>query len=103
MAWRDEQSQRRKLRPQPKKNSGEDFFFATMRTATKENQLWRGIGGRLPQGRGYRYAMCLNVRIEFDAAGYVNSVSRNTECCPSFDVAQFWYAHQIEESEHWRD
>src|SRR6266487_570112 len=80
----NEQSQRWKLLAQPKKNSGEDFFFATMRAATKEDQAWRGFGGRVPQGRGYRSALCLNVGIEFDAAGYMDSVSRNTEWLAKF-------------------
>src|SRR5262245_36410461 len=103
MTRREEQSQRWKLLAQPKKSSGEDYFFAKMRTATEQYKRFRGFGKRSPQGRGYRYAMCPDVRIEFDAAGYMDSVSRNTECWPSFDVAQFWYAHQIEETEHWRD
>src|SRR4029077_15033421 len=38
MTRRDEQPQRWKLLAQPKKNSGQDFFFTTVRTATKEYQ-----------------------------------------------------------------
>ena len=38
MTRRDEQPQRRKLLAQPKKNSGQDFFFTTVRTATEEHQ-----------------------------------------------------------------
>jgi hypothetical protein len=38
MTRRDEQPQRRKLLAQPKKNSDQDFFFATVRAATKEHE-----------------------------------------------------------------
>ena len=48
-------------------------------------------------------ALCLNVWVEFDAAGYMDSVSRNTERHPSLDITLFWYTHQIEEPERWRD
>src|SRR5437870_5179754 len=33
----------------------------------------------------------------------MHSVSRNTERRPSLEVAAFWYTHQIEEPERWRD
>src|SRR5215831_17866035 len=103
MTRRDEQTQRWKLFAQPKKNSSQDFFFATMRATTKEHQAFRGFGRRVPKGSGYRYALRLNIRIEFNAAGHVDSVSRDTKRCPSFDVARLWYAHQIEQSKRWRD
>src|SRR5262249_48736605 len=103
MTRRDEQSQRWKLLAQPKKNSGEDFFFATMGAATKEDQAWRGFGGRLPQRRGYRDATGLNRRDEFDASGYMDSGLRNSEGCPSVHGPQFWKAPQIEQHEHSRD
>src|SRR5882757_10727036 len=38
MTRRDEQPQRRKLLAQPKKNSRQDFFFTTVRTATEEHE-----------------------------------------------------------------
>src|SRR4029077_10939687 len=38
MTRRDEQPQRRELLAQPKKNPDQDFFFTTVRTATKENE-----------------------------------------------------------------
>ena len=38
MTRRDEQPQRRKLLAQPKKNSGQDFFFTTVRAATEEHE-----------------------------------------------------------------
>src|SRR5215470_7940060 len=61
MAWRDEQTQRWKSLAQPKKNSSQDFFFAAMRAATKKHQAFRGFGRRVPQGRGYRCALRLNI------------------------------------------
>ena len=48
-------------------------------------------------------ALCLNVRVEFDAAGHMDSVSRNTERRPSLDIPPFWYTDQIEEAERRRD
>src|SRR5207248_7703502 len=54
-------------------------------------------------GCGYSLAYSLNLRIEFDAAGRMNSISRNTERHPSLDIPPFWYTHQIEEPERWRD
>src|SRR5512132_1721374 len=98
---RDEQPQQRKLLAQPKKNSDQDFFFTTVRAATEEHEGVRAE--RLRDGSGYTVALCLNVRIEFDAAGYMDSVSRNTERCPSLDVSPFCYTHQIEDPERWRD
>src|SRR5215468_5460494 len=104
MTRRDEQLQRWQLLAQSKKNLGQDFFFATMRAAAKENHAIRGsTRRRVPQRRSYSVALCLNVRIEFDAAGHMHSVSRDTERCPSPDVSTFWYTHQIEEPECWRD
>src|SRR5262249_18040398 len=38
MTRRDEQPQRLKLLAQPKKNSGQDFFFTMVRAATKEHE-----------------------------------------------------------------
>src|SRR5215471_16139389 len=101
MTWRDKQPQRWKLLAQTKKNPGKDFFFTVVCAATKEHKAFRGFGGRVPRGRRHGYVGCLNIRIEFNAAGHVDSVSRNTERCPSFDVALFWYAHQIKEAERW--
>src|SRR5262249_1868674 len=96
----DEQLQRWKLLAQSKKNSDKDFFFAAMRAATKQHHAIRGsTRRRLPQRRSYSVALCLNIRIEFDAAGYMHPVCRDTEHCPSLDVSRFWYTHQIEEPE----
>src|SRR5262245_65198784 len=103
MPRRDEQSQRWELVAQPKKNSGQDFFFAAMRAATEEDEAFHGAGGRLPERRSDRHALCLNVGVEFDAAVYMNSVGRNTQCRPSLYVLPFWYTHQIEQPERWRD
>src|SRR6478672_7639835 len=48
-------------------------------------------------------ALCLNAWVEFDAAGHMDSASRNTECRPSLDIIPFWYTYQIEEAERRRD
>src|SRR5215813_4915094 len=101
MTRRDEQPQRWQLLAQSKKNLGQDFFFATMRTATKEHERVRTEC--TGHGCGYSLVLCLNLRIEFDAAGYMHSVSWDTERCPSLDVSRFWCTHQIEEPECWRD
>ena len=47
--------------------------------------------------------LCLDVRIEFDATGHMDSVSRNTKRRPSFDVPLFWDTHQIKKPERRRD
>src|SRR5512132_21763 len=72
-----------------------------MRAAAKQDRRPRVKGVR--HRRDDSLALCLNVGIEFDDAGHMNSVSRNTERRPSLDVPPFWYTHQIEELERWRD
>src|SRR5215471_563350 len=74
-----------------------------MRAASKKHERVRiEPVGRLPYGFGYSFGF-RDIRIEFDAAGDLDSVSRNTEGRPSFDVAPFGYTHQIEEPERWRN
>ena len=48
-------------------------------------------------------ALCLNAWVEFDAAGHMDSVLRNTKRRPPLDITLFWYTHQIEEPERRRD
>src|SRR4029077_13319914 len=51
----DEQPQRWKLLAQPKKNSDQDFFFTTVRAATKEHEaICSPNRRRVRPGRGYR-------------------------------------------------
>src|SRR5262245_40003719 len=101
MTGRDEQPQRRKLLAQPQTTLGPNFFFARMRAAAQKHQGVRIESiGRIPQGRGYSFGF-RNFRIEFDAAGQLDAVSRNTERRPSLDVTPFWYTHQIEEPKRW--
>src|SRR5262245_25818060 len=73
-----------------------------MCTATEEDQAFRVFTRRVPHGRGYRSALWLDGRIEFDAAGHLHPISQNTKRCPSFEVSPFWDTHQIETAEHWR-
>src|SRR5574338_1542347 len=105
MTWRKKQPQRWKPLAQTKENSGEHFLFTTMRAATKKHETFRIFDWRIPQGCGRvcRYAFCLNIRIKFNTAGHVDSVPRNTQRCPTFDVALFRYTYAIEKPERWRD
>src|SRR6516225_4684201 len=75
-----------------------------MRATAEQYLSFRGFGGqRVPQGRGYRCAFCLNVGIVLDAARHTDAISLNTERCPSLDVLRFWYANQVEKPEGRRE